>query len=119
MTLFSDAIREYDNDTQRRLYSLFTRAVKQGAVPALKLLDTMTVTGRDGQPRTRQDFFIPTSAEETLTTWIEQHREQAPTRRGMTVDQVQQMDEAEVMNLIAQQNKPRAKRAKRSTKKGE
>lgn len=117
MTRFSDAVQEYDNDTQRRLYSLFTRAVKRGDVPALKILDTMTVVGRDGQPRQRQDFFIPTSAADTLTAWIEQHREQTPMRRGLTVDQVQQMDEADVMTLIEQQNRPRVKRtAKRKPK---
>jgi len=120
MTLFSDAIREHDDNTKRRLYSLFTRAVKQGTVPALKILDTMTVIGRDGQPRERQDFFIPTSATDTLTAWIDQHREQTPTRRGLTVDQVQQMEEADVMTLIEQQNRPRVKRtAKRKPKQGE
>jgi len=111
MTRFSDAVREHDDTTQRRLYSLFTRAVKRGDVPALKIVDTMTVIGRDAQPRQRQDFFIPTSAADTLTAWVDQHREQTPTRRGLTVDQVQQMDEADVMTLIEQQNRPRVKRA--------
>jgi len=109
--LFSEAVRQHDTETQRRLYSLFTRAVKSGEIPALKLLDRMTVTGRNGQAREVQDFAIPESAEQQLDVWVNHHANKpTATRKGFTAQQVEAMTEEYLLKLIAQQNKPKAKR---------
>lgn len=115
--LFSEAIKLKDADTQRRLHSLFSRTVKQGDVPALKLLDKMTVTGRNGEPREVQDYAIPESAAEQLASWVEYHANKPTTqRRGYTAEQVEAMTETHMLELIQQQNKPKKARKPRKPK---
>lgn len=115
--LFSKAIEHHNTETQRRLHSLFTRAVKQGEVPALKLLDKMTVEGRNGEAREVQDYAIPESAAEQLMSWVEYHANK-PTgqRKGYTVADVEAMTETYMLELIQAQNKPKAKRKPRAKK---
>ena len=115
--LFSDAIRNKDQDTQRRLHSLFSRAVKAGDVPALKLLDKFTVKGRNGEARQVQDYAIPESAAEQLVAWVEYHANKTPgTRRGYTADDVEAMTEEYMLELIQKQNKPKKARKPRKAK---
>ena len=115
--LFSDAIRNKDQDTQRRLHSLFSRAVKAGDVPALKLLDKFTVKGRNGEARQVQDYAIPESAAEQLMSWVECHANK-PTgqRKGYTVADVEAMTETYMLELIQAQNKPKKARKPRKPK---
>lgn len=115
--LFSKAIEHHNTETQRRLHSLFTRAVKQGEVPALKLLDKMTVEGRNGEAREVQDYAIPESATEQLQVWVEHHANK-PTgqRKGYTADDVEAMTEEYMLELIQRQNKPKKARKPRKPK---
>ena len=113
--LFSEMIKNHDEDTRRRLYALFTRAAKQGAIPALKLLDKMTVTGKNGEARQVQDFAIPNTSEKALRDWIDQNvKSNAGGKNGVTAEQVATMTDEELTALIQRQNAPRKKRQRKA-----
>lgn len=115
--LFSDAIKDHDTETQRRLYSLFTRASSQGDIPALKLLDKMTVISRDGKAREVQDFFLPDSAAEQLGEWVSRNAtKRNGGKSGITAQEASQMTEAELLALIQKKQAPKKPRKTRARK---
>ncbi len=114
MLIFSEHVKDKAPDTQRRLYSLFQRAVKQGKIPALKLLTRFEIQGFKGQPRQVQDYAYTDDTAQQVSGWIEQ--QQPEKSNGFTVEQVQGLTDTELSAFIQQQTKGSKKRKPRATK---
>lgn len=100
MLRFSESVKKYDVSTQRRLYSLFTRAVRRGELLALKVIDRMSVTGIGGQTRQVGDFVIAPSGEEAFRSWLSLQAEpRASVKQGYTAEQVASMPDDELFAL--------------------
>lgn len=115
MQIFSKQVEGKTPDTQRRLYTLFQRAVKRGEVPALKLLTRFEIRGFKGQPRQVQDYAYTDDTAEQVSVWIDQ-QEMSQKMSGFTVDQVQGFTDAELSAFIQQQTSASGKRKVRSGK---
>jgi len=109
MLIFSEQMKGKTSEVQRRLYSLFQRAVKQGDIPALKLLTRFEIEGSKGQPRQVQDYAYTDETAKQVSDWIEQ-QEQPQKLNGFTVEQVQGLSDAELSAFIQQQVKGTRKR---------
>lgn len=114
--LFSEVIEGKPEEQRRRLYSLFTRAVKAGELPALKLLDKLTVTGVKGEPLSRADFIFPGSAEPQIRAWTERHEAKSSTRQGLTRSEAERLTDQQLTALIAKQTAPKKTRKPRAKK---
>lgn len=114
MLIFSEQVKDKAPDTQRRLYALFQRAVKQGEIPALKLLTRFEIQGFKGQPRQVQDYAYTDETAQQVSGWIEQ--QQPEKANGFTVEQVQGLTDTELNAAIQQQTKGGKKRKPRVTK---
>lgn len=112
MPLFSEEIQSKSPDTQRRLYTLFQRAVNAGDLPALKLLTRFGITGSKGQERQVFDYAYTTSTAAQIREWLQLH-EAKPNPKGVTVEDVKIMSDAQLAALIKAQRKPLKKRAAR------
>lgn len=99
---------------QRRLYTLFQRAVKGGDFPALKLLTRFEVQGVKGL-RQVQDYAYTDETAAQVSAWIAKHN-QPHDAKGYRAEDVQGMTDADLLNLIQQQNKPAKPRRKRKPK---
>lgn len=110
MPLFSEEIRSKTPDTQRRLYTLFQRAVKAGEVPALKLLTRFDLTGSKGQARQVFEYAYTTATAEQVRAWIAKH-EKIPAPQGVTAKDVQGMTDEQLTALIKAQGKPVKRRS--------
>ncbi|QLG13591.1 hypothetical protein HLB42_21880 (plasmid) [Deinococcus sp. D7000] len=115
MLTFSEHVRNKSPETQRRLYTLFQRAVKQGEIPALKLLTRFEIQGFKGQPRQVQNYAYTDGTAQQVSAWIER-QEQAQTQNGFTVEQAQELTDAELNAAIQQQTKGSKKRKPRAAK---
>jgi len=115
MLIFSEQVKGKTSDVQRRLYSLFQRAVKQGDIPALKLLTRFEIQGSKGQPRQVQDYAYTDETAKQVSGWIEQ-QEQPQKLNGFTVEQVQGLSDTELSAFIQQQMKGSRKRKARPGK---
>lgn len=115
MLTFSEHVKGKTPKMQRRLYTLFQRAVKQGEIPALKLLTRFEIQGFKGQPRQVHNYAYTDGTAQQVSTWIEQ-QEQAQKQGGLTVEQVQELTDAELTAAIQQQTKGSKKRKPRATK---
>lgn len=115
MLTFSEQVKGKTPDTQRRLYTSFQRAVKQGEIPALKLLTNFEIQGAKGQPRQVQDYAYTDATAQQVTGWIEQ-QEQPGKGNGLTVEQAQGLTDAELTAAIQRQNKGSRKRKPRAEK---
>ena len=118
MPLLSEALRGREEAERRRLYSLFTRATKQGQVPALKLLTRFEITGSKGQMRQVSDYAYPQVNSEQVAQWITQHTSH-PQQKGVTSEQAQAMSDDDLMIAIkvAQTKRPPSKPRKPKTPK--
>ena len=105
MPFFSEEVQGKTPDAQRRLYTLFQRAVKAGEVPALKLLTRFDLTGSKGQGRQVFDYAYTTATAEQVKVWMEKH-EKTPTPQGVTAEDVQGMTDEQLTALIKAQRKP-------------
>lgn len=105
MPLFSEEIRSKTPDAQRRLYTLFQRAVKTGELPALKLLTRFDLTGSKGQGRQVFDYAYTTATAEQVRAWLEKHGK-TPTPQGVTAEDVHDMTDEQLTALIKAQRKP-------------
>ncbi|WP_027460665.1 hypothetical protein [Deinococcus murrayi] len=105
MPLFSEEIQGKTPDAQRRLYTLFQRAVKAGEVPALKLLTRFDLTGSKGQGRQVFEYAYTTATAEQVRAWIAKH-EKTPAPQGVTAEDVQGMTDEQLTALIKAQRKP-------------
>lgn len=115
MPLFSEEIQGKTPDGQRRLYTLFQRAVKAGELPALKLLTRFDLTGSKGQGRQVFDYAYTTATAEQVRGWMEKH-EKPPAPQGVTAEDVQGMTDEQLTALIKAQRKPAKRRTtKRKT----
>jgi hypothetical protein len=115
MLTFSEHVRNKTPEIQRRLYTLFQRAVKQGEIPALKLLTRFEIQGFKGQPRQVHNYAYTDGTAKQVSAWIEQ-QEQSQKQDGFTVEQVQELTDAELNAVIQQQTKGSKKRKPRATK---
>ncbi len=115
MLTFSEQVRNKTPETQRRLYTLFQRAVKQGGIPALKLLTRFEIQGFKGQPRQVHNYAYTDDTAQQVSAWIEQ-QEQSQKQGGFTVEQVQELTDAELNAAIQQQTKGSKKRKPRTMK---
>ena len=118
MRTFSEQVQGKETAIQRRLYTLFQRAVKAGEFPALKLLTRFDLVGTKGQARKVQDYAYTGETAEQVLKWVKQH-EQARTPRGVKVEDLQGMTDAQLTALIQQQARPTKKRNTRKQKKAE
>jgi hypothetical protein len=118
MLTFSEQVRNKTPETQRRLYTLFQRAVKQGEIPALKLLTQFEIQGFKGQPRQVHNYAYTDGTAQQVSAWIEQ-QEHSQKQGGFTVEQVQALTDTELNAAIQQQTKgkKRKPRATKTTKK--
>jgi len=105
MPLFSNEIHGETPDIQRRLYTLFQRAVKVGELPALKLLTRFDLKGSKGQMRRVFDYAYTTTTAEQVKAWMEKNSK-VPTSRGTTADDVQIMTDEQLTALIKAQRRP-------------
>ncbi|MBB6018833.1 hypothetical protein ACFP9V_24010 [Deinococcus radiopugnans] len=115
MLTFSEHVRNKSPETQRRLYTLFQRAVKQGEIPALKLLTRFEIQGFKGQPRQVQNYAYTDGTAQQVSAWIER-QEQTQKQNGFTVEQAQELTDAELNAAIQQQTKGSRKRKPKATK---
>lgn len=115
MLTFSEHVRNKSPEIQRRLYRLFQRAVKQGEIPALKLLTQFEIQGFKGQPRQVQNYAYTDGTAQQVSAWIEQ-QEQAQKPSGFTVEQAQELTDTELSAVIQQQTKGGKKRKPRAAK---
>jgi hypothetical protein len=115
MLTFSEHVKGRTPETQRRLYTLFQRAVKQGEIPALKLLTRFEIQGFKGQSRQVHDYAYTDDTGQQVAAWMEQ-QEQVQKPSGLTVEQVQQLTDAELSAVIRRQTKGSQKRKPRTTK---
>lgn len=114
MQTFSSHIKNQEPTTQRRLYTLFQREVKQGRLPALKVLTRFEILRTDGQPRQVQDFVYTDEVGQQVSSWIDNQLE--PQAKGLTLEQVQAMSDDDLTALIQQQTKTPKKRKVRADK---
>lgn len=114
MKTFSENIRGMEPAAQRRLYTLFQRAVKGGEFPALKLLTRFEVQGVKG-PRQVQDYALTDETAAQVSTWVEKHN-QPRAAKGYRAEELQGMTDADLLSLIQQQNRPAKPRRKRKPK---
>ena len=114
MQIFSQHISQQESAAQRRLYTLFQRAVKGGEFSALKLLTRFEVQGVKG-PRQVQDYAYTDETAVQVSAWLERHS-QPRVAKGYRAEDVQGMTDADLLNLIQQQNKPAKPRRKRKPK---
>lgn len=105
MPLFSDEIQSKAPNAQRRLYTLFQRAVKTGEIPALKLLTRFDLTGSKGQGRKVFDYAYTATTAEQIRAWIKKN-ENTPTPQGVTAEDAQGMTDEQLTALIKAQRKP-------------
>lgn len=115
MLTFSEHVRNKSPETQRRLYVLFQRAVRQGEIPALKLLTRFEIQGFKGQPRQVQNYAYTDGTAQQVSAWIER-QEQTQKQNGFTVEQAQALTDAELNAAIQQQTKGSKKRKPRAAK---
>ena len=114
MKTFSESVRGLEPAAQRRLYTLFQRAVKGGEFPALKLLTRFEVQGVKG-PRQVRDYAYTDETAAQVSAWVEKHN-QPRAVKGYRAEDVQGMTDADLLSLIQQQNKPVKPRRKRKPK---
>lgn len=110
MPLFSEEIKAKTPDTQRRLYTLFQRAVKVGEIPALKLLTRFDLIGSKGQGRQVFDYAYTTTTAEQIKAWSAKY-EKHPTSQGITAEDVQGMSDEQLTALIKAKSKPLKRRS--------
>lgn len=118
MPLFSDEIAGQAPHAQRRLYTLFQRAVKAGEIPALRLLTRFALTGSRGQSRQVFDYAYTTAAATQVRAWIDQHQ-QVNLQRGVTAEQARAMTDEQLAALIKAQRKPVKRHGKRQLTKAQ
>ena len=117
MKTFSESVRGLEPAAQRRLYTLFQRAVKGGEFSALKLLNRFEVQGVKG-PRQVQDYAYTDETAAQVAEWMGQH-EKTRGPQGFKAEDLQGMSDAELTNLIHQQSKPIRKRTRKPKKNNE
>lgn len=115
MLTFSEHVKGRTPEIQRRLYTLFQRAVKQGEIPALKLLTQFEIQGFKGQARQVHDYAYTDDTGQQVSAWMEQ-QEQTQKPSGFTVEQVQALTDAELSAVIRRQAKGSRKRKPRAEK---
>ncbi|WP_145999584.1 hypothetical protein [Deinococcus sp. UR1] len=105
MPLFSEAISSKTPTDQRRLYTLFQRAVKAGDIPALKLITRFELTGSRGQTRQVFDYAYTFASAGQIKAWMDSQKK-IPNAKGVAVEDLETMTDAQLNALIKAQRKP-------------
>lgn len=114
MQIFSENAKGKEPATQRRLYTLFQRAIKAGEFSALKLLTRFEIQGTKG-PRQVQDYAYTDETAVQVKKWMEQH-ERTKGPKGYRTEDVRALSDADLAALIQQQAKTPKPRRKRKPK---
>lgn len=120
MRTFSEDIQQKSAGDQRRLYTLFQRAVKSGSFQALKLLSRFELTGSKGQARQVHDYAYTDATAQLITEWMSQ-QVQTRSARGLRREDLAGLSDADLSALIERQQepqkriKPKRKRKARAT----